>query len=65
MAQQKNVVIDGININASHVASFDTKEKAIADMISQGYVPGNTKEEKEKWAADAYPKIIQAAKKTN
>lgn len=45
-------MIDDINVNASHFLRM-TKEKAIEQMIKNGFVPGK-KEDQAAWAGKAY-----------
>lgn len=63
--QQVNVIVDGININATHIAGFENKEKAISDMLKQGYVPEKDGKADVQWAESAYEKAIAKVQSAN
>lgn len=51
-----DIKIDGISVNAKHFGAMPKKE-AVAKMIADGFVPGETEKDKSDWASKAYDLI--------
>jgi len=56
------ITFDGVTINAKHFGAMKEKE-AIKRMIADGFVPGDTIDEKTAWAKEAFLLIKPPAKK--
>lgn len=53
--KQINVMVDGINVNATHFAQFGLDE-AVDKMLADGFVPGGNRD----WAEGVYVRCREA-----
>lgn len=51
-----NLIVDGVNVNASHYAAMKDAE-AVKAILADGFAVGETDSEKQKWATDLVPKL--------